>query len=297
MNLSELKLYERWVNKSAAQVFAAAKAVGGWQVVFPDGLPRWASKVRNYFNLLPTSLRRLPDKEAKPILQRVQRFAFLLECEDVQSFNRTYGKERTTPYGAPQFSSRDVPAGCPAHADAAVKNTSWADGVAVKKALSGQVYRDERGREWCQMAAGSTIYHWGRSPWRPMLEAIWVDAFLGQDDTPVFKLISVDGTGGSNEVILFNDGVGAGGGRESVAEVDEGLVDVRKITVSDPAFQGSYNYSETAQVGLAAHELRDVQPHVHGRDFYVNPRDPFSPLATRFFPELDLQGNLLATQK
>jgi hypothetical protein len=298
MNPSELKLYEKWVNKSAAQVFAAAKAVGGWQTVFPDRLPRWASKVRNYFNILPTNLTRLPEKEAKPIRQRVQRFAFLLECHDVQTWNRTYGSERTSPYGAPHFSNRDVPAGCPAHIPDAVKNTSAIDAVGVKRALSGQVYRDERGREWCQMAAGSTIHHWGRTPWWDTLEAIWVEKVRGQEDTPVFKLIWVDGTGGSNEVILLNDGVGVAGegGRKAVGEVGEN-VDLRNMILTDPAFQGSYNYSETAQMGLAAHNLRDVQPHVTGRMFYVNPKNMHSPLESRFFPEVDMQLELLAPQK
>lgn len=66
----------------------------------------------------------------------------------------------------------------------------------------------------------------------------------------------------------------------------------------DPEFQGSYNYSETTRVGLAAHEQRDVKPHPHtgANVFYVNPTDPFSDLASRKFPPLDVQGNPLASQ-
>jgi len=111
-------------------------------------------------------------------------------------------------------------------------------------------------------------------------------------------LISPDSTGGSNEVILGNDGVNAYGwntGNEVVGPVNERW-NIRRSVIADPAYQGSYNYSETAQVGLAAHELRDVRPHVAGRQFYVNPKDPFSPLAMRRFPEKDLQGNPLADQ-
>jgi hypothetical protein len=71
---------------------------------------------------------------------------------------------------------------------------------------------------------------------------------------------------------------------------------IRKLIVTDPRYQGSYNYSETVQEGLAAHEMRDVRPHVDGVDFYVNPTDRFSSLASRLFPEKDLQGKPLADQ-
>ena len=104
--------------------------------------------------------------------------------------------------------------------------------------------------------------------------------------------------GGSNEVILFNNGADAygwGKGSETVGAVNETL-NIRKTVVTDPAYQGSYNYSETSQEGLDAHEKRDVKPHVAGRNFYVNPKDPYSPLELRTFPRLDMEGKPLADQ-
>ena len=59
--------------------------------------------------------------------------------------------------------------------------------------------------------AGAAIYHFGHHPRSPMIEAIWQDRVRGQNDTPVFKLINPDNTGGSNEVILGNDGFDANG--------------------------------------------------------------------------------------
>ena len=97
-------------------------------------------------------------------------------------------------------------------------------------------------------------------------------------------------TGGSNEIILTNKG------KETVGSLNE-KVSIRQIIVRDPIHQGSYNYSETSKVGLAAHELRDVQPHVAEWGFYVNPLDPFSPLGTRYFPALDMDGKTLADQE
>ncbi|HEX2641307.1 MAG TPA: hypothetical protein VHL50_12065, partial [Pyrinomonadaceae bacterium] len=124
----------------------------------------------------------------------------------------------------------------------------------------------------------------------PSVEAFYVDKIKGQDDTPVFKLVSPDNTGGSHEIILNNQP-----GSEVVGTVKQ-KVDVRKILVTNPSHQGSYNYSETVWAGFAAHELRDIKPHVAGPSFYVNPIDPFAPLALRSFPTSDLQGKALVGQ-
>lgn len=299
MNIKELRDYRNWIGQPADKLYFAARAAGGWKVVFPHSLPRWASKIRNYFNVLPVTLQRVPEKNAKDLLKRVEVFKFKLDCHAAQSANRTFQNYRPNPngkYDPPPFA---VPEGCPVEAEDDVKHTGLADSIAVNSALSGQVYMDERNRAWYQMAAGSTIYHFGRHPgWFPAIEAIWQDKVRGQNDTPVIKLISPDNTDGSNEVILFNDGVSAygwGGGSEAVGAVNERW-NISKIIVTDPAYQGSYNYSETAQVGLAAHEQRDVKPHVSGRNFYVNPKDPFSSLKLRSFPSLDMDDKPLADQ-
>lgn len=301
MNISDLRDYSKWIGQRADKVYFAARAVGGWKVVFPNGLPRWASKVRNYFNVLPTTLKRVPGKNAKALLNRPQNLAFLLECHEVQSANRKFRNYRPNPWGKLDPPPFREPAGCPANARHDVRDMGLKESIAIKSALSGEVYLDERNRPWYQMAAGSTIYHWGRSPlWGPFaaIEAIWVDKVRGQNDTPVFKLICLDNTGGSNEVILFNNGADAygwGKGSETVGAVNETL-NIRKTVVTDPAYQGSYNYSETSQEGLDAHEKRDVKPHVAGRNFYVNPKDPYSPLELRTFPPLDMEGKPLADQ-
>jgi hypothetical protein len=60
MNINELRDYRKWIGKSADEVYFAVRAVGGWKSVFPQNLPRWASKVRNYFNVFPTTLQRVP---------------------------------------------------------------------------------------------------------------------------------------------------------------------------------------------------------------------------------------------
>ena len=47
-------------------------------------------------------------------------------------------------------------------------------------------------------------------------------------------------------------------------------------------YQGSYNFAETAVLGLPAHEKYDVHPH-HKDAVYIDPPDRFEPLADRFF--------------
>ena len=162
----------------------------------------------------------------------------------------------------------------------------------VKNALSKYVYRDENGRLWFQMAAGSTIYHWGApvNPLTAMFEAIFVDKVRKQEGTPAFKLVNPDPiVGGSNEVIIRNVGQSVVGGVKQ-------KIDIIPSLVRDPVNQGSYNYAETAHVGLAAHGRLDVKPHSGGWDFYVNPQDPFSALSSRLFPENDVNGKALANQ-
>src|SRR5262245_5039720 len=126
MDINKLRDYRKWIGNPADKVFFAARAVGGWKSVFPHGLPRWASKVRNYFNVLPTTLRRLPERNAKDLLQRAQgpvRLPFLHKCHNVQSYNRTYRDYRLNPQGKLNPPPFRVSAACPAKADHDIKHT------------------------------------------------------------------------------------------------------------------------------------------------------------------------------
>ena len=292
MNVKELNNYDKWLPHSPQTILMEVMGLGGWTVVFPGRLPTWASKVRNYFNVLPCSLTRLPKKNPRHMLDRVQVFKFQLKCHDAQSFNRNpaHGRFKVAPL--------EVHPACPAKPSKEVRDTGTIDSIAVNNALTNAVYVDEWNRPWYQMSAGSTIYHWGRTPvWAPV-DALFTDRVRGQNGTPVFKLISPDHSGGSNEVIVWNDGVDLTsfrGGSDYLADENE-TINIRSAIVQDPAYQGSYNYSETAHVGKAAHDQRDVKPHVSGRSFYTNPSNPFSQLRSRTFPIHDGQGQVLSTQ-
>lgn len=300
MNLFELQNYDFWLVRSPAKVLAAVAAIGGWKVVFPTKLPVWASKVRNYFNVPPIMLKRLSANTARSLLNRSDSLPFLVECHEVRSANEKFRDYKLKPWGYDPDPFK-VPNGCPVKASHNIRHMSLKESLAQKNSLSGDVYLDNQNNAWYQMSAGSTIYHWGDEPTSPALEAAYQNEIMGQNDTPVFKLVCPDGTGGSREVIIFNPVINWDsqyGNRSTHLGVEENkYAEVRSITQTDTAYQGSYNYSETTRIGLAAHELRDVKPHVPGRFFYVNPTDPYAPLDQRKFPELDLQQKPLTDQE
>lgn len=297
MNLNQLQNYEFWVGKSPNDIFFEAKRLGGWKAVFPHRLPVWASKIRNYFNILPTTLRRLPEANARALLDRPQFLPFLLRAKATYWANRTFRDYKPKPWGydpVPFKPHPQAPEKIPDH----IMKMSQKESIAIEQALSGDVYLDNLNRPWFQMAAGSTIYHWGDHPDSPAAEAVYQDVIMRQNDTPVFKLISPDDNGGSSEAIIFNAEIKDGpyNNRSSVIGKVNEPINVKAAIETDPILQASYNYSETAIVGLSEHEKRDVKPHVHSSFFYVNPPDQFAALPLRRFPDVDRERRPLAGQ-
>lgn len=154
------------------------------------------------------------------------------------------------------------------------------------------------------MDPGGAIYHYGEKPWWPGGESVWVSTFKGQKQVPVFKLVSPDGTGGSRECCITNPFdepfqmgkiVVPNKGKANIGAVNE-EVKVADRMVKDPVKQGSYNYAETVDQGLAAHNRYDVDTDLMTPTFFVDPPDRFSQLLFRRFPENDGQGKPLADQ-
>ena len=173
-----------------------------------------------FFNVLPTTLKRVPEANAKALLNRPQFLPFLVQAKNDYWANRTYQDYKPKPWGydPPPFKPHPM---APAKIPDRIMKMSQKESIAQERALSGDVYLDNLNRPWFQMAAGSTIYHWGDHPDSPTSEAAYQDIIMGQDDTPVFKLISPDDTGGSNEVIIFN------------AEIRDGKYNNRSKVIGD----------------------------------------------------------------
>ena len=165
MNLAELQNYQCWIGKTPHEVFFAAKMNGGWKNVFPTNVPVWASKVRNYFNVLPTTLKRLPKANAKALLDRPQFMPFLVRAKNDYWANRTYQDYKPKPWGYDPLPFKPHPM-APAKIPDRIMKMSQKEPIALERALSGDVYLDNLNRPWFQMAAGSTIYHWGDHPIR-----------------------------------------------------------------------------------------------------------------------------------
>ena len=167
--------------------------------------------------------------------------------------------------------------------------------VKANCALEGMfVYEDRSGRLWYQMVPVSSIYHYDGE----VDTAKKIKGFLmPQVHTPVFKLVSPDGSGGSREVCIHNWQLNRENwnpltrGAKGIGKTDQ-WVNIRTKVVIDPVYAGSYNYSETIEMGSSNHEHRDVKPHKVSPSFYVNP-SMFSQINSRRFPEKDRSGKAI----
>lgn len=268
MDLKMLRDYDEWRRSGPQQIIEAVKNIG-WKKVFEDEVPLWAHRVRNFFNVEPTSLTRLDKSLTNHYLAGVDgKLAALRRGYHVGDYDR----------------------------------------VAELEALSGQVYRDQFNNIWYQMDAGGGIYHFGSHPKIPALESAYQSKMQGQKRTPIFKLVSFDGTGGSMETIIENPLDQSlhpalrhlKVGRTAIGEVNK-QVPVRSLIEKKYEYEGSYNYSETVDAGYAEHVKRDVHTHNWYErwwkgEVYLNPPDRFLPLSNRQFPEFDKKGRRISEQ-
>jgi hypothetical protein len=252
-------------------------------------VPRWASRVRNYFNVTPQKLTRLADKLSETLLRGVQKAIVAADCAVYKKITD-------------RFPNIQMPKGCPAHPDPSAE-MGFFDTIGTRHALSGEVYIDDNRKIWYQMDPGAAVYHYGEKPWWPGGAAFYASVFQGQRQIPVFKLVSPDGTGGSMECIITNPqvvpykvmGLVLKMGRSDIGAVDD-TVDVSHRIVTDPVQEASYNYAETVAEGLTAHNRFDVDTDPMTPTWFVDPSDRFSPLLFRRFPEKDPAGRPLADQ-
>ncbi|MGL4550755.1 MAG: hypothetical protein ACRC33_06170 [Gemmataceae bacterium] len=74
MTVEELRDYTCWQEKTAWDVLNAVIQVGGWATVFDKGVPRWASRVRNYFNATPDYLMRFDEGREEAAVRAFHRY-------------------------------------------------------------------------------------------------------------------------------------------------------------------------------------------------------------------------------
>lgn len=315
-----LRDYGNWVGKTAWEVYGSVIAVGGWEHVFPGALPRWASRIRQYFNLTPMTLTLLDHEESSRYLEKAQT-ALPASARAKARRNKLQSRGMGISFYAPGSSTAPGTPLKKPDPNAPIEKLPGEIGTML--ALSGDVYEDVLGRSiWFQMSPGGGIYHFGEEIRSPTIRAIGA-THAGQEYAPVFKLVCPDGTGGSREVCIKNPfnvpkrepGAGRAGtggmpgvhapnirattmvGHATIGPVNE-EVNVADRIVKDSVSQGSYNYAETIVKGLPAHQRLDVNTDPMRHGYYVEPSNlfEFAELYMRRFPENDREGKPLAAQ-
>lgn len=310
LTLSQLQDYSNWIGRTADEVYRAAIKAGGWQQVFPGPMPRWASRIRQYFNITPFMLRLMDESEASEHLREAQTALGASERAKArrrQQQSRGMGINAWAPGTSSKPGTRFQLHPNPNDAIDGKMNQ-----LGTALALSGDVYEDIHTRTiWFQTRPGGAVYHFKEKVRSPTIRAIGA-THAGQEYAPVFKLLSPDGTGGSREVCIENifdirrehktkiDGTTVHMvGHDTIGNTDE-VVNVSDRLVTDSVAQGSYNYAETVQKGLPAHQRLDVNTDPMTAGYYVEPPDlfrlTFFGLRERRFPPTDKGGISLAAQ-
>lgn len=71
LNAKDLADYSNWAGRSPADVIDNVRQVGGWAKIFPKEMPKFAHKLRNYFNEIPRQLTKLGGKASKLEMERL----------------------------------------------------------------------------------------------------------------------------------------------------------------------------------------------------------------------------------
>jgi hypothetical protein len=286
--------YDNWVGFRPELIRQAVIVNGGWEKVFPNSkkFPVWASKIRNYFNVVPKKLTLLSKQDGKKKTKAVIRFNNFSTAKQREVFRvQEFAIYAAMGWGGNQGDALE-------RFEDKVKDPAFA-----AMALSEDVYRDEKNRFWYQMTPSGAGYHFKNRNWAEKSSLVKAarGVVTSQSYIPVFKLISPDGTGGSWEVCTHNIQRYIGGkwafgawisknctrsllfpgglmfdeatkGKSTIGEVGETVKLIGRI-LTDPKLMGSYNYSETVRAGYTAHVFRDVDSHKGSSGFYVNPEE------------------------
>jgi hypothetical protein len=143
MELKDLRNYGEWIGKSPFEIRSAVSQYNGWTTVFASGLPRWAHRLRNYFNESPRELLRLDTTIAERLSRKAKKFELAVECARAMEHRRQVEMDKEFH----RYCAISVPNNCPAGAENTPLPGFW-DEVAHRHALSGDVYQDEKRRLW-----------------------------------------------------------------------------------------------------------------------------------------------------
>lgn len=249
LNASELKDPNKWVDQNAENILKSVRLVGGWKTLFPDDIPMWLHKIRNYFNVEPATLRLVDQGISVHWMDQVRKHGQL----------KAFVKGPLTLSGHVYF-------------DEEVE-------VWYQMGAGGTIYhwgRDVIG--WLDWAEAGVAHFVHTQAGIPIFKLVCPDGTGGSKETiirnPKLDKVAVSTSQGD----YFE--------MQSRSKIDETNVVtmVRPRIITNAHHQGSYNFCETSVHGLDSHEKYDVETH-HKDPVYVDPPDRFVPLKQRLFKE------------
>lgn len=246
---SELKDPNEWVGQNAEDILRSVRNAGGWKTLFPNDIPMWLHKIRNYFNVEPATLRLVDQGTTSHWMAEVRKYGQL----------NAFIKGPRTLSGHVYF-------------DEEVE-------VWYQMGAGGTIYhwgRDVIG--WLDWAEAGTAHFLRGQTGIPIFKLVCPDGTGGSKETiiknPKLDKVAVSTSQGNYFEMQR---------RSKIAETNE-VTMVKPRIITNAHHQGSYNFAETAVHGLKNHEKYDVETH-HKDPVYVDPPDRFAPLKSRIFQE------------
>ncbi|MEQ1764546.1 MAG: hypothetical protein ABL984_15560 [Pyrinomonadaceae bacterium] len=249
LSAAELKDPNKWLGQSAEGILKAVRQANGWITLFPDGVPMWLHKIRNYFNVEPATLRLVDKGTTAHWMGDIRKYCQL----------NAFIKGPRTLSGHVYF-------------DEEVE-------VWYQMGAGGTIYhwgRDVIG--WLDWAEAGVAHFVRGQPGIPIFKLVCPDGTGGSKETiiknPKLDKVKISTWQGDHFEMQR---------RSKIAETNE-VTMVKPRIITNAHHQGSYNFSETAVNGLDSHEKYDVEPH-HKDAVYVDPPDRHAPLQNRIFKE------------
>lgn len=260
MGLKEdLGKYTYWQKKNPGLIVDEVGQVGGWKAVFSDELPKWAHRVRNFFNQEPSQLN-----------------FYQFNINENSAYKRTIGNinkdfKRSLALSGVSYLDEN-------------KNT-W-----LQMSPGAASYHFKHNLPMWQMSA---LLEAGGQSKTPIFKLVLLDRSKGGSR----ETIILNPFNKSEDAVGSVWGIPISGVSIPVGESVIKGGNVKNRIYTDSEYQGSYNYGDTIVVGSNEHTRFDVTPHEQDPKGYINPSDRFSNLFFRKFPTHDNEGNLLAELK
>lgn len=297
MNVDELNDYSNWVGRTPYEIRQSVSRAGGWGNVFPlsKPFPTWASRIRNYFNVYPKWLKKLDSADADRQTRRRNKksaeggfeggLAKLALSGDVyEDDNKLIWLEMGRSGSVYHYPDQNI-------LDSMSKEAKSASAMVTPRALfpvfklispDGLGGSYEICLENAQIFRGFNFYALVKiANEHPMDHGLRFSS----------KLLK-EGVGGALRSTIKE---ALATGQSSIGPVGE-EIKVEHLIDFSSVYAGTFNYSETIVAGLAAHDHRDIQPHMAKSDFYIHPprRLTLADHKSIKFPERDLCGQLIS---